>query len=31
VVALSATEFAQRIAADADKWANVVQTARINI
>ena len=31
VVARSATEFAQRIAADADKWANVMQRARINI
>ena len=31
VVARSATEFAQRIAADADKWANVIRTARINI
>jgi tripartite-type tricarboxylate transporter receptor subunit TctC len=31
VVARSATEFAQRIAADADKWANVIQRARINI
>ncbi|MEA2957117.1 MAG: hypothetical protein QOJ58_2617, partial [Alphaproteobacteria bacterium] len=31
VVAQSATEFAQRIAADADKWANVIQRARINI
>jgi tripartite-type tricarboxylate transporter receptor subunit TctC len=31
VVARSATEFAQRIAADADKWANVIQSARINI
>jgi tripartite-type tricarboxylate transporter receptor subunit TctC len=31
VVARSAAEFAQRIAADADKWANVVQRARINI
>ena len=30
VVARSATEFAQRIAADADKWANVIQRARIN-
>ena len=24
-------EFAQRIAADTDKWANVIQRARINI
>jgi tripartite-type tricarboxylate transporter receptor subunit TctC len=31
VVARSATEFAQRITADADKWANVIQRARINI
>ena len=31
VVARSATEFAQRIAADADKWGNVIQRARINI
>jgi tripartite-type tricarboxylate transporter receptor subunit TctC len=31
VVAQSATEFAQRIAADGDKWANVIQSARINI
>jgi tripartite-type tricarboxylate transporter receptor subunit TctC len=31
VVARSATEFAQRIAADADKWAKVIQRARINI
>lgn len=31
VVAQSAAEFAQRIAADADKWANVIQTAHIKI
>jgi tripartite-type tricarboxylate transporter receptor subunit TctC len=31
VVARSAAEFAQRIAADADKWANVIQRAHINI
>jgi hypothetical protein len=31
VVARSAAEFTQRIAADADKWSNVIQTAHINI
>ncbi len=31
VVAQSAAEFAQRIAADADKWAKVIQAAHINI
>ena len=27
----SAADFAKRIAADADKWANVIQRAHINI
>jgi tripartite-type tricarboxylate transporter receptor subunit TctC len=31
VVARSASEFARRIAADADKWANVIQRAHITI
>lgn len=31
VVARSAAEFGQRIASDADKWANVIQTAHIKI
>jgi tripartite-type tricarboxylate transporter receptor subunit TctC len=31
VVATSAADFAKRIAADADKWANVIRTARIAI
>jgi len=31
VVAQSAAEFAQRIAADADKWANVIKIAHLNI
>ena len=31
VVAQSAAEFGQRIARDADKWANVIQTAHIKI
>src|SRR5262245_18112654 len=30
VVARSATAFAQRIAADADKWANVIHTPRVS-
>ena len=31
VVANSAVDFGRRIAADADKWANVIRTARISI
>jgi tripartite-type tricarboxylate transporter receptor subunit TctC len=31
VVANSAADFGKRIAADADKWANVIRTAHIKI
>jgi tripartite-type tricarboxylate transporter receptor subunit TctC len=31
VVANSAADFGKRIAADADKWANVIRTAKITI
>lgn len=31
VIALSSADFAKRIAADADKWANVIRTAKISI
>jgi tripartite-type tricarboxylate transporter receptor subunit TctC len=31
VVANSAVDFGRRIAADADKWANIIRTARISI